>query len=77
MGMVAEDKHDRSAVVRAVRISAGLERIRTESPVFFALVAAAPDRETLEQWLIDRFQVERDIAEEALHQPVRSMMAKR
>jgi hypothetical protein len=75
--MVAEDESRRSEAVRAVRITAGVNRIKSESPVFFALVAAAPDRETLQHWLVDRFRVEPDVAEAVLHQSVLSMMPKR
>lgn len=75
--MVSKDEARRSEVVEAVRVAAGLDRIRTESSAFFALVAAAPDRQTLVGWLVDRFRVERDIAEAVLHQSILSMMPKR
>lgn len=75
--MVPEDEARRSEVVRAVRIAAGLNRIRTESSAFFALVAAAPDHQTLVGWLVDRFRVDRDVAEAVLHQSILSMMPKR
>ena len=37
---------------------------------------AGPDVETLEQWIIDRFRVDPDMAEASLRESVRSMMPK-
>jgi hypothetical protein len=72
--MADRHEHDHDEVLRAVRISAGLDRIRAQSTTFFALVAAAPDRATLERWIVDRFVVELDVASAALDQPVRSLL---
>lgn len=75
--MVPEDERRRPEVIKAARIAAAVDRMRTEPSAFFALVAAAPDRQTLVGWLIDRFQVERYVAEAVLHQSIISMIPKR
>jgi len=72
--MGAKDEHYRAEALRSVRISAGVERIRKDSGAFFALVAAAPDRATLERWIVDRFAVDAEVASISLEQTVRSMM---
>ena len=72
--MDASHEDRRSRATKAVRVQAGLDRIKKDWTTFFSLVAAAPDRETLEEWIIDRFRVERDVAEASLHETVGSML---
>lgn len=50
--------------------------LQRERPAFFALLAATPDLETAEKWIVARFGVDQETATIALDQSVRTLLRK-
>lgn len=62
---------------RAVRITAGVEKVAQEWRSYLALVIAAPDDATLQRWTCERFSVDEEVAGALLDQQLKTLTKRR
>ena len=77
--MVTDQPEDwrRRSAERAVRITAGVEKVSEEWRSYLALVIAAPDDATLRRSTCERFSVDEEVAAALLDQQLRTLTKRR